>query len=342
MNRFLSTIFFVLSLSSTVNATSSSFTRGIVESSSLFGVRGGGLFGGKDEQKEEDQSAGVKKMYPAMTQEEIEDWMEHIPVFAVTDANGAGVVLKPDESSSVFYFFFNPMAANATLTQLKSVNEEMDLKISAFSLGKIWFKLLNSDPSQEVLLKSPESGDEKGVSGVEYRLVPDTRDLLGARMLLTMTPEDSEKMKTGEAMTQEMAQKAIEKAMTESPKFKATFNEIPVFTIAQMRMQKQAQEGENGEPVTLLPMYFSLQNMVGTWQQFMGSAAPELQGVEPAINLMSLHDLVAMMSKECEIDFRNVVLVPSAPEGEGPAAGAAPAPSADAMAGMGGATLGDI
>lgn len=160
-------------------------------------------------------------------------------------------------------------------------------------------------------------------------------------MLLTMSPEDSEKLKTGEAMTQEMAQKAIQKAMTESPKFKETYNEIPVFTIAQMRMQKQAAEGETGEPVTLLPMYFSLQSMVGTWQQFMASAAPEMQGVEPAINLMSLHDLVEMMKKESEIDFRNVVLVPSAPEGE-PAGVAAPTGSSNAMAGMGGATLGDI
>lgn len=162
-------------------------------------------------------------------------------------------------------------------------------------------------------------------------------------MLLTMSPEDSEKLKTGEEMTQEMAQKAIQKAMTESPKFKETYNEIPVFTIAQMRMQKQAAEGETGEPVTLLPMYFNLQNMVGTWQQFMSSADPDMQGVEPAINLMSLHDLVAMMAKESEIDFRNVVLVPAAPEGDGqPAATAAPAGPANAMAGMGGATLGDI
>jgi hypothetical protein len=89
-----------------------------------------------------------------MTQEEIEDWMEHIPVFAVTDSNGAGVILKPDDDTSVFYFFLNPLSANATLTQLKSVNEEMDLKVSAFSLGKIWFKLLNADPDQEVVVSS--------------------------------------------------------------------------------------------------------------------------------------------------------------------------------------------
>jgi hypothetical protein len=89
-----------------------------------------------------------------MNQQEVEDWLEHIPVFAVTDSNGAGVVLKPDDDTSVFYFFLNPLAANATLTQLKSVNEDMDLKVSAFSLGKIWFKLLNGDADREVLVSA--------------------------------------------------------------------------------------------------------------------------------------------------------------------------------------------
>jgi len=344
MNRLLSSFLLLLSITSSVSATGKSFSRGVT-GASLFGVRGGGLFGGNNDDKKQAEAEGAlgeKKMYPAMTQEEIEDWMEHIPVFAVTDANGAGVVMKPDDDTSVFYFFFSPLAANATLTQLKNANEDMELKVSAFSLGKIWFKLLNSDPNQEVLLKEPDSDVEKTATGVSYRLVPDTKDLLGARMLLTMTPEDSEKLKSGgENMTQEMAQKAIQKAMTESPKFKETFNEIPVFTIAQMRMQKQVAEGETGEPVTLLPMYFSLQNMVGTWQQFMASADPQMQGVEPAINLMSLHDLVEMMKKESEIDFRNVVLVPATPEGE-PASVGATAGAADPMASMGGATLGDI
>jgi hypothetical protein len=281
-----------------------------------------------------------------MTETEIEDWMEHIPVFAVTDLNGAGVVLKPDDDTSVFYFFLNPTAANATLTQLLSVNQDMELKVSAFSLGKIWFRLLNAGPDQEVMLKSPGNDDTSGetTKGVSYRLVPDTRDILGARMLLTMTPEDSEMLKSGASMTPEMAQAAIEKAMKESPKFKESYNEIPVFTIAQMRMQKVPQEGEGGkgEPITLLPMYFSLQNMVGTWQQFMKQAAPDMQGVEPAINLMSLHDLVDMMKKESEIDFRNVVLVPSSSAAEGDDDDAGLGGGGDPMANMGGGTLGDI
>merc|ERR1719162_721188 len=358
MNCLFTSLIVALTLLVSVSSSSSSslsFARNTASRASLFGIsRGGGLFGGKDDgDKSDDNSAagaavaaaGDKKMYSAMSQDEIEDWLEHIPVFAVTDSNGAGVVLKPDDDSSVFYFFLNPLAANATLTQLKSVNESMDLKVSAFSLGKVWFKLLNGDADREVLLKKPGDDDNntQSTKGVEYRLVPDTKDLLGARMLLTMDPEDGEKLKAGETMTPEMAQKAVEKAMKESPKFKESFNEIPVFTIAQMRMQKQPAEGETDEPVTLLPMYFSLQNMVNTWQQFMSQSAPEMQGVEPAINLMSLHDLVLMMQKESEIDFRSVVLVPSAPEGSAMPGDIAPTPTAvDPMESMGGATLGDV
>jgi len=238
----------------------------------------------------------------------------------------------------------SPMMANATLTQLKeSGANDMDFRVSAFSLGKIWFKMLKSD-STEVKLMPPGSDGEGATTttGVEYRLVPDTRDLLGARMLLTMNPEDSEKFKNGESMTPELAQEAIKKAMTESPKFNTTYNEIPVFLIAQMRMQKKAEEGDDSsEPITMMPMYFSLQNMVNTWQQFISQAPADLQSVEPAINLMGLHDLVEMMQTECPIDFRNVVLLPPTPVG---AQGQSPADDMEPQVNnpMGGSTLGDL
>jgi hypothetical protein len=288
--------------------------------------------------------------YPPLSQQEIEEWLEHIPVFAVTDPNGAGVILKPENDSSVFYFFLNPMQANATLQQLLSSNTEMKLKVSAFSLGKIWFNILNANNTEEneVLLKSTnatETDDGEMVKGIQYRLVPDSRDLLGARMLLTLSPEDGEKLKNGGSgsMTPEMVQTAITKAMTESPKFNTTYNEIPVFTIAQMRMQKQSSGTDDADssepPITLLPMYFSLQNMVGTWQQFMKQAPVDIQGVEPAINLMSLHDIVAMMQKESEIDWRHVVLVPPT-NVQDPGKGTGTTPT-NTVAQMGGATLGE-
>lgn len=90
--------------------------------SGVFGVaRGGGLFGDKKEKSETDVAASPDtKMYPPLTTEEIEEWLSHIPVYAVTDSNGAGVVLKPDNDTSVFYFFISPQMANATLQHYKA------------------------------------------------------------------------------------------------------------------------------------------------------------------------------------------------------------------------------
>ena len=143
----------------------------------VFGIRGGGIFGGN--RKGRDSDADVKdklkaesgETFPALSQEEVEEWLNHIPVFAVTDSNGAGVVLKPDNETSVMYFFFNPQMANATLAQLKGTNESLELKLSAFSLGKIWYKMLNND--EEIKLKQPGADDSEAevLSGgnVEYR-----------------------------------------------------------------------------------------------------------------------------------------------------------------------------
>ena len=150
----------------------------------------------------------------------------------------------------------------------------------------------------------------------------------------------------GGALSQEVAQKAIKKAMTSSPKFNTTYDEIPIFLIQQMRIQKQAEESE-GEAQMLVPMYFSLQNMVQVWQQFTAQSE-ETKGMEPAINLMDLFELVGKMQEESEIDFRNVLLVPTVPTERGDIAGAAmPAPQQPTGAGdeqfkMPGATLGDI
>lgn len=324
--KFLGTFAAIaLSVGACVNAAVPLFSKSSTSTalSGLFGIsRGGGLFGGAGKKKDSVEDVRDKlraesgETFSALSQQEIEEWLGHIPVFAVTDSNGAGVVLKPDNSTSVMYFFLSPQMANATLAQLKSTNDELDLKLSAFSLGKIWFKILNGDQS-DIKLKQPGADDSQAEIGgkVEYRLVPDTRDLLGARMLLTMTPEDGEEMKkAGDEMTPELAQKAVEKAMTESPEFKENYNEIPIFLIAQMRMQKPGGEGE--EAKTILPMYFSLQTMVSTWQQFMSAQSdPDLKSMEPAINVMNLHKLVEMMSKPSEIDFRSCLLLPPVPVG---------------------------
>ena len=44
----------------------------------------------------------------------------------------------------------------------------------------------------------------------------------------------------------------------------------------------------------------------------MKEALTGIQGVEPVINLMSLHDLIDLMQQESEINYRHVVLLPMA------------------------------
>ena len=107
-------------------------------------------------------------------------------------------------------------------------------------------------------------------------------------------------------VAKEITKRALEKAMNSTGRFNKTYGEVPVFMIQQMRLMKEKKEGGGEEAVTgsntMLPMYFNLQNMVQTWQSFVGQQSdPKLKSVEPAIHLMDLDELVGNMMKESEI-----------------------------------------
>jgi len=145
---------------------------------------------------------------------------------------------------------------------------------------------------------------------IDYRLVPDSRDLMGARMLLTMNKEDGDRIKPNNELREKDAQVLIDKAMTSSPKFNSSFNEIPIFMIYQMRMQNPEVGGEKVNITQILPVYFSLQNMMETWQKCMRSKTSFGQNVEPAVYLMDLYEIVEKIQHDSLIDYRNIVLVP--------------------------------
>jgi Tic22-like family len=284
-------------------------------------------------------SNSTDRNYPAMTREEIESWMDHVPVFALTNSAKARVVHKLDNDTFVSNFFLNRLQAEATLAQLKLANAEMDVRVSESSLGKIWFSLLHPDANKEVTQKLPvanKDGDGPDAATeftttirVETRLVPDTRDVMYARILLTVNPDEAGKIKESARMTAEMVQRAL----LEAPKFNTTYNEIPLFAIDKMMMLTlpPKQEGKAAaseeEPVALFPVYFSLQNMIAAWRESMKQG-----GVEPPLTLMSLSEIVEEMSKESPTDWRSVVLVPIF---NGDAA-------IEAAASMSGPTLNDI
>ena len=96
------------------------------------------------------------------------------------------------------------------------------------------------------------------------------------------------------------------------------------------------------DPVNMLPIYFSLHNIVGTWQQIMSQATGGVKFMKPAINLMALGELVELMQKESEIDFRNTLLVPPVPMNSGETGAPGVTTEEDQISQMGGDTLGDL
>jgi len=74
----------------------------------------------------------------------------------------------------------------------------LDLQVTAYRLGQVYFKILKNSTSTNsaVKLVKGDAVDQAAVqSSVDYRLVPDTRDLIGARMLLTMSAKDGEEVR---------------------------------------------------------------------------------------------------------------------------------------------------
>jgi hypothetical protein len=145
---------------------------------------------------------------------------------------------------------------------------------------------------------------------VEYRLVPDARDMITARSMSTITTEDDLKGKT-EPPTSRLAD-----AMSKSTRFNAIYNEIPLFSIdnnapgATLSPQQAVNQKMLNDLVSSHYMLFSSQNML----TFMEQGVDESSESE----LLSLHELVQLMGKESTTDFRKIVLVPFTPIMDGP------------------------
>lgn len=93
---------------------------------------------------------------PALSRKEIEEWLDYVPVYTITDPEGKLVFVKPEgvdrSDDNIFTFYLSRTMAESTLTELKlksnpntSDIESTDLKLSAFALGQIWFDLLMAD-----------------------------------------------------------------------------------------------------------------------------------------------------------------------------------------------------
>ncbi len=235
------------------------------------------------------QLSATTKNYPPMSRDEVQAMLDTIPVYTVTEPNQEGLILLKEKGNSndIAYFFFSPEAANTVFSPLRKKQQEQegsgaDWSVSAYPLGLVWFELIN-DPEQKS-------------QGVEYRLLPDPENLIGAQNLLR------EQQKQSKAPGNEKINNL----------FKSPFNEIPIFVDQFLRVTTSESNGDTREKV---PMYISLKDLMNTCNQAIKASSGEYQAAMSAIDL---RDLIDDMTKEGgnANDYRRAILVPPTPENE--------------------------
>ena len=249
------------------------------------------------------------KTYPPMTRDEVQAVLDTVPVYAVTDPSQNGLVLvkEPKNSNDIAYFFFSAEAANTVFSPLRKKENDSSGKagewnVSAYPLGLVWFELIN-DPEQQS-------------QGVEYRLLPEPDNLMGAQNLLMQQ--------------QKQAGASNPKA---NELFRLPFNQIPIFVDQFLRVTAPATEGgesdEDGDRERV-PLYIALSDLNDTCKQATKASAGSYQA---AMSVIDLKDLIDEMTKENTNDYRRAILVPPTPKDSSEAAEpSSPAQAASAPA----------
>lgn len=233
--------------------------------------------------------SAATKNYPPMSRDEVQAMMDTVPVYAVTEPNQEGLVLVKEKNNpnDIAYFFFSPEAANTVFSPLKKKQQNAggEWSVSAYPLGLVWFELIN-DPEQQG-------------QGVEYRLLPDPEDLIGAQNLLR---EQQKQSGLSNPKINEL--------------FRSPFNDIPIFVDQFLRVTAQAPtEGEGeGDQKNLerVPLYIGLKDLMDTCNKAIQASSGEYKAAMSAIDLRDLID--EMTRKEGNAnDYRKAVLVPPTP-----------------------------
>jgi len=273
---------------SSSSSSSSLSTTSLLPSASttgLFSTTNKG-FGSSDE-KAATATSKKKKLYPSMSRDEVQSFLDTVPVYAVTEPNQEGLVLLKEKNNpnDIAYFFFSPKAATTVFAPLK---KEGEWSVSAYPLGIVWFELIDNDPEKS----------EDGTRGIEYRLLPEPDDLIGAQNLLRE-----------QAKQQGTTAKSSSSEVDEL--FRLPYNEVPIFVDQFLRVSTatSAEEAATDAVEEKVPMYLGLKDLMETCNRAIKASSGEYQA---AMSVISLKDLIdEMMNTNGNTnDYRKAILAP--------------------------------
>ena len=215
-----------------------------------------------------------------LNQQEIEQILEGVPVYALTSKENDSVLLVEENDKNVANFFLSKEFADT----LASGHDD-SLRVDGFSLGKVYFSMFGSDSSSN---SNRIDNDIKIITSndldVEYRLIPDSREVDQARSILSQ--------------------------LSGVDAFSTAF-EIPLFMDQHLRLTTGSEE--DGDYQEIFPIYFGWNDLVKTCQEYVRAFAEEGEEYEAAISVSELNQLVEQMKQPSPEDFRNVQFVPASP-----------------------------
>jgi hypothetical protein len=218
--------------------------------------------------------------FPPLGVKDIQEILDQVPVFAITSIQNDSILLVEEDSKNVANFFLSKDFADTVVS-----GHEDTLRVDAYSLGKIYFQLFDPDESLE------KAEDFKAITmndkDVEYRIVPDTREVDQAQSILTQMADD------------------VDEAFSQG------YDEIPLFMDQHLRLATGSEE--DGDYMEIFPIYFGWNDLATTCQEYVRAFAEAGEEYDAAISVSELKQLVEQMKKPSPVDFSEVRLVPASP-----------------------------
>ncbi|MGK7876306.1 MAG: Tic22 family protein [Xenococcaceae cyanobacterium] len=213
----------------------------------------------------------------ALPMEEIEEKLESIPVFILTDASGQEAITvlvnDGDTKRELGVFFFSPQAAQAVLRELQSQDPEKSQNAQ--------IRTITLDKAYEIVL----SIEEENKDNIAISFQPEADEIQAAIQLLNSRGQDVKQ-----------------------------FNGVPLFYATEgpndsLITIEILDDQEQGVEDVVIPLFFSKEDLEDLLKD-MGQQNPELASTAK-IQVSTLENIVELMEKSNEPEIKQVVFIPS-------------------------------
>lgn len=246
---------------------------------------------------------GGETIYPACTDEEVIEFFDKVPVFALADGEGNSAVVNDGEQRWL-EFYCDPELAIRRKQQFDDQSGDgvvSALKVTATSLGRV--------------AVAYQTGDDS----IKARFVADPRELASARQVILRGAGAETAAKSNLTATELLeAYKLVDKDL----RF-ATPSDVPLFSATpESRTQNDARFVRRHHEISgieqlmlqrddgpgMRPWFFSMADLIEQWR---GACESDESFESGEVQILSLNEMLELMRLDCPTDHRARIFVPS-------------------------------